>query len=84
MEAADADAAKDDGIWLDGRLVGVVTSGAYGHHVGLSLALAYLDRDVAAARPELLVDVVGESRPARILPEIPYDPRGLRLRDAAS
>ena len=82
VDAADADAAKDDGIWLDGRLVGVVTSGAYGHHVGMSLALAYVDRDVVAARPSLSVDVVGEPRPARILPEIPYDPVGLRLRDA--
>jgi len=84
VDAADADAAKDEGIWLDGRLVGVVTSGAYGHHVGLSLALAYVDREVAAAEPELTVDVVGEPRPARILPDIPYDPLGLRLRDARS
>jgi dimethylglycine dehydrogenase len=82
VDAADADAAKDDGIWRDGRLVGVVTSGAYGHHVGLSLALAYVDREIVAAGPELTVHVVGEPRPARILPEIPYDPRGLRLRDA--
>ncbi|MBF8289522.1 MAG: glycine cleavage system protein, partial [Chloroflexi bacterium] len=81
VDAADADASKDDGIWLDGRLVGAVTSGAYGHHVGASLALAYVDTDVFVARPELSVDIVGEPRPARILPEIPYDPRGLRLRD---
>jgi dimethylglycine dehydrogenase len=84
LDAAEADAAKDAGVWLDGRLVGVVTSGAYGHHVGLSLALAYVDREVVAARPELDVDVVGEPRPARILPEIPYDPKGLRLRDGMS
>jgi dimethylglycine dehydrogenase len=83
VDAADADAARDDGIWLDGRLVGVVTSGAYGHHVELSLALAYVDREVVAAGPGLTVYVVGEPRPARILPEIPYDPRGLRLRDPA-
>jgi dimethylglycine dehydrogenase len=84
VDAADADARKDNGIWRDGRLVGLVTSGGYGHHVGLSLALAYVDGEVAAARPELTVDVVGEPRPARILPEIPYDPKGLRLRDAPS
>jgi dimethylglycine dehydrogenase len=86
VDAADADAAKDDGVWLDGRLVGMVTSGAYGHHVGLSLALAYVDAEVAdaetaAAGPALTVYVVGEARPARLLPEIPYDPRGLRLRE---
>ncbi len=80
VDAADADAAKDDGVWSDGRLVGTVTSGAYGHHVGRSLALAYVDVDVAADRA-LTVDVVGAPRPARILPEIPFDPAGRRLRD---
>jgi dimethylglycine dehydrogenase len=82
VDALDADARKDDGIWLDDHHVGVVTSGGYGHHVGLSLALAYVDDEVAAVEPELMVYVVGEPRLARILPEIPYDPLGLRLRDA--
>ena len=43
----DADASADEGIWIGDRRVGFVTSGAYGHHVGMSLALAYVDRDVA-------------------------------------
>jgi dimethylglycine dehydrogenase len=84
VDATDADAAKEDGVWLDGRLVGAVTSGAYGHHVGASLALAYVDRDLREAHPELLIDVGGEPRPARILPAIPYDPSGSRLRDGAA
>jgi dimethylglycine dehydrogenase len=71
----------DEGVWLDGRLAGIVTSGAYGHHVGMSLALAYVDTDLIAASPELAVFVVGEERPARILPESPYDPKGQRLRE---
>src|SRR5262249_18789958 len=33
VDAADADAARDDGIWLGDRHVGMVTSGAFGHHV---------------------------------------------------
>ncbi len=80
VAARDADAAKDDGIWIDSRLVGFVTSGAYGHHVGKSLALAYLDAKVAASRPDLTVVVIGEPRLARILSEVPYDPMGIRLR----
>ena len=85
VDAADADAARDDGVWLNARLVGVVTSGAYGHHVGMSLALAYVDVDVAEAPTGLgglTVTVIGDPRPARILPAIPYDPNGLRLRDS--
>jgi dimethylglycine dehydrogenase len=83
IDADDADARRDDGIWVGERRVGEITSGAYGHHVGASLALAYLERDVADAAPELTVFVVGDPRPARILPEPPYDPKGLRLRDLA-
>ncbi|HEX5018583.1 MAG TPA: FAD-dependent oxidoreductase, partial [Actinomycetes bacterium] len=85
IDATDADAAGDEGVWLNGELVGFTTSGAYGHHVGKSLALAYVDTaqvdDADLGRgPELIVDVVGEPRPARILAEAPYDPRGTNLR----
>jgi dimethylglycine dehydrogenase len=80
VDAADADAAQDDGVWIGDRHVGMVTSGAYGHHVGTSLALAYLDAAVIDADPELTVFVVGQPRAARILPEIPYDPTGAKLR----
>jgi dimethylglycine dehydrogenase len=83
VDAADADAARDDGIWVEGRCVGEVTSGAYGHHVGVSLALAYVEREIADADPELTLFVVGEPRTARILREPPYDPKGHRLRDVA-
>ncbi len=81
IDAADAEAGADDGIWLGDRLVGFVTSGGFGHHVGASLALAYIDADVIASSPELSVSVVGESRPCRILPEPPYDPQGQRIRE---
>ena len=81
VDAADADAAADDPIRLDGRLVGEVTSGGFGHFTGLSLALGYVDRDTAEARPALAVEVMGEPRRAWILPAPPYDPAGARLRD---
>jgi dimethylglycine dehydrogenase len=81
VDAADADASTDEGIWIGDRRVGMVTSGAYGHHVNQSLALAYLKTDVAEAAPELTVFVVGEERTARILPEPPFDPKGERLRE---
>ncbi len=42
------------------RRVGFVTSGGYGHHVGLSLALAYVDRDIVESPTPVSVHVVGE------------------------
>jgi len=85
VDALDADASGDEGVWHDGELVGFTTSGAYGHHVRQSLALAYVDSALvdAAGAPnaaELRVDVVGEPRPAHVLVEPPYDPTGSRLR----
>ncbi|HLA93037.1 MAG TPA: FAD-dependent oxidoreductase [Actinomycetota bacterium] len=81
VDATEADASMDEGIWIEDRRVGVVTSGAYGHHVKKSLALAYLDIDVVEIDPELTVFVIGEERAGRILPEPPYDPTGSRMRD---
>jgi len=80
IDAADADASGFEPVKCDGKLVGVVTSGAYGHFVKHSLALAYVDRNIANATPNLTVDVVGEPRLARILKEPAHDPRGVRLR----
>jgi len=80
IDASDADASGFEPVKCNGKLVGSVTSGTYGHYVRQSLALAYVDRDIAAAAPELVVDVVGEPRAARILREPAYDPKGLRLR----
>lgn len=80
IDALDADAIGFEPIFRGERRVGFVTSGAYGHHVKQSLALAYVDRSALAGDDRLEVQVVGERRPARVLPEAPYDPRGLRQR----
>ncbi|MBW2540821.1 MAG: FAD-dependent oxidoreductase [Deltaproteobacteria bacterium] len=80
VDAGDADASADDGIWIGERRVGFVTSGAYGHHVKKSLALAYLDREFSESADEFDIYIVGEARTARILSEVPYDPSGSKLR----
>ena len=80
IDASDADVTGYEPVLAGSARVGFVTSGAYGHHVRLSLALAYLDLAVAAASEPLTVVVVGQSRPAKILSEPPYDPGGGRLR----
>jgi dimethylglycine dehydrogenase len=80
VDSADADAAAFAPVYAGARRAGFVTSGGYGHHVKLSLALAYVDRALAETPAPLAVDVLGERRAARILPQAPYDPRGQRLR----
>jgi dimethylglycine dehydrogenase len=80
VDSADADVTGFEPVSVDDRRVGFVTSGAYGHHVRQSLALAYVEQGIAASPRELSVDVLGEARPARILAEPPYDPHGLKMR----
>ncbi len=44
-----ADAVGDEPIFVDGVVVGSVTSGGYAHHVAASVALGYIDVDAAEA-----------------------------------
>lgn len=80
IDAVNADASGFEPVWLDGRLVGQVTSGAFGHNCGRSLALAYLDQGTIAEGRSVEVDVVGVRRPARIIAASPVDPSGARMR----
>jgi dimethylglycine dehydrogenase len=80
IESPEADATGYEPVYLADRRIGYVTSGAYGHHVRQSLALAYVDTDACQTHDPLTVTVVGQPRPARILPVPPYDPAGARLR----
>ena len=80
IAATDADASGFEPVKCAGRLVGYTTSGAFGHHVGESLALAYVDRAVVSEAPVLTVDVVGERRAAQLLPQAAWDPKGERIR----
>jgi dimethylglycine dehydrogenase len=80
LDAGDADVTGFEPVWQGKRKVGFVTSGAYGHYVKQSLALAYVDAAVAAEAAPISVPVVGERRAGRILAEPPYDPQGLKLR----
>ncbi|HUO81143.1 MAG TPA: FAD-dependent oxidoreductase [Steroidobacteraceae bacterium] len=80
VAARDADAIGDEPIYHDGRVVGWVTSGGYGHSVGKSLALGYVDKAVAAATAGFEVELIGERRPATRLAGAAFDPDGRRMR----
>ena len=67
-------------MWVDGKRVGFVTSGGYGHCVDKSLAMALVDREYADIGTALDCHVVGVIRPAKIIPDSPYDPSGSAMR----
>ena len=80
IESPEADATGYEPVHHDGRRVGYVTSGAYGHHVRRSLALAFLDVAYSRTGDPLHVTIIGTPRPARVLETPPYDPQGVNLR----
>ena len=80
VEAADADALGDEPIWHDGKVVGWVTSGAYGHSVQRSLALGYIPAALAAATSGFEIEIIGERRKAERQVAPAFDANGSRMR----
>ena len=80
VEADDADAIGDEPVWRDDKVIGSVTSGGYGHTVGKSLALAYIDKAQAERADGFEIEIIGERRPAVRLAAPAYDPAGARMR----
>jgi dimethylglycine dehydrogenase len=60
--------------------VGYVTSGAFGHCIGKSLAAGYVPTALARDGEEFAIDVLGEMCRATVRLQPLYDPDGLRLR----
>ena len=82
MEVADADAdvIGYESIIKDGAAVGYVTSGAYGHCIGRSLAAGYVPAGLARDGERFEIDILGEMRTATVHLQPLYDPEGVRLR----
>ena len=80
VAAEDADAIGDEPIFHDGTVVGWVTSGGYGHSVGKSIALGYVNNNVAAATSGFEVELLGARHTAVRLAQPAFDPKGERMR----
>ena len=61
-------------VMIGERVVGTVTSGDYGHRVGMNLAYAFMDPDLSAEGTALEIDIIGVRTPARVIAPSPYDP----------
>ena len=80
VQAEDADASGYEPIWNEGKRIGFVTSGGYGHTTDMSLAMAMVDSDLAKVGTELTVHIVGVERACTVIAPSPYDPQGLAMR----
>ena len=75
-----SDCVGNEPIYQGEKRVGLTTSGAYGHAVKESLAMAYLDPAITAAGTRLEVLVMGERRAAEVVADSPWDGANERLK----
>ena len=80
-DAGDCDPPSMSTVWADGRIVGEVTTAAFGYRIGASVALAMLRPDLCAPGTRVEVEVYGERRAATVRGDAPlWDPANERLR----
>jgi dimethylglycine dehydrogenase len=76
----DSDCTGNEPIYHAGKLVGITTSGAFGHAVNKSLAFAYVPPDLTSNGTEFDVMVFTEMRKARIISDSIWDPGNARIK----
>ena len=80
VEHAAAPARGGASVIQSGSVIGTVTSGDWGHRVGLNLAYAFIEPGFAALGSEVQIDLCGEIVGAKVIAPSPYDPAGARMR----
>ena len=77
---ADNDCRGNEPVYADGEIIGLTTSGTYGHSVGASLAFAYVAPSHAHPGATFEIQLQGERRPATVLAQAAHDPENERIR----
>lgn len=67
-------------VMLDGKVVGTVTSGTWGHRVGMNLAYAFLETAAIDAGQKIKLDLCGDLTEAHVIDPSPYDPTNTLMR----
>ena len=80
VDVDDADVSGGEPVLANGRVIGVTTSGGYGHIVQKSLAFAYVEPAYAESGCTFTIEILGEDRQATVLAQPVYDARNERLR----
>jgi dimethylglycine dehydrogenase len=76
LEETDVDPTGGEPVVQGGDLVGYVSSAAYGHRVGKTVAMGFLRPDLCQSGTEVSVCVLEREISAKILTEPVFDPEG--------
>ena len=80
VESKDADVIGDEPIWMNGDVVGWVTSGGYAHNAGKSVAMGYVPKELADTDDGWRIELLGEMLPAALQRQPLFDANGSRMR----
>ena len=80
MEAVDADVFGNEPVYDGDKIIGIATSGAYGHCVKQSLAFAYVDTGYDSPGTVFDIEILGKRCKASVLAEAAWDPQNERLK----
>ena len=81
IEAGEQDPPYMATIWHEGKIVGELTSGYYGHRVGACIGLGMLKTEVNVAGTKVQVEIFGSLYPAVVQEDAPlWDAKNERIR----
>ncbi|MEL7542303.1 MAG: FAD-dependent oxidoreductase [Pseudomonadota bacterium] len=83
VDATDADVIGDEPVWKGEDCIGWITSGGYGHHVGKSIAMGYIEAKYANGAGEdggFEIEILGERRAANLERAPLFDANAERMR----
>jgi dimethylglycine dehydrogenase len=80
VDADDADCGGNEPVYDGDRLIGITTSGCWGHTVGASLAFMYVAPGYEAPGTTFEVDLLRSRRRVTVLADAAHDPGNVRPR----
>jgi dimethylglycine dehydrogenase len=80
VDVFDSDPMGNEPLYHGKKLIGVTTSGAYGHCVRKSLAFAYVNKGYDAPGTTFDIELLGERRKATVLDGPAWDPTNERMK----
>jgi len=80
LDDSEADVRGSEPVYDGGEVIGVTTSGGYGHFTQKSLGFAYVPPEFAVPGTRFEVDLLGERCVATVHADPAYDPTNLCLR----
>ncbi len=80
VETSKAPAHGGASLMVGDSVVGTITSGDWGHRVGMNLAYAFVEPAYSELGTELKVDMCGDLIKAKVIDPCPYDPSFERMK----